>query len=148
MKLARQVSILHYEFRMLGPFMFALPLLAAMGLSGLSLLLNVRNVDHGFISSLAIPVVLKVPVYQFLFVGYWFWANLMTPKIGLPSPVATMINAAGPYASEGLFNFQWTFLILHATVAQGIESVTLLVGLGLVGIISGWAYLRWQQAQQ
>src|SRR5215472_7104250 len=63
--------------------------------------------------SLAIPVVLRVPVYQFLFVGYWFWANLMTPKIGLPSPVGTMINAAGPYASEGFFHFQWTFLILH-----------------------------------
>lgn len=98
--------------------------------------------------SLAVPVVLKVPIYQFLFTGYWFWANLMSPKIGLPSPVGTMINAAGPYASEGFFNFQWTFLILHATVAQGIESVALLVGLGLVGLIGGWGYLRWQQAQR
>src|SRR5689334_6417129 len=52
--------------------------------------------------SLAAPAVLKVPVYQFLFVGYWFWANLMSPKIGLPSPVATMLNAAGPWAQEGL----------------------------------------------
>jgi len=98
--------------------------------------------------SLAVPVVLKVPIYQFLFAGYWFWANLMSPKIGLPSPVGTMINAAGPYASEGFYNFQWTFLILHATVAQAIESVTLLVGLGLVGLLGAWGYLHWQQAQR
>ncbi len=96
--------------------------------------------------SIAIPSVLKVPVYQFLFIGYWFWANLMTPKIGLPSPVATMLNAAGPWAQEGFFHFQWTFLRLHPTVAQASESVALITGLGFAAVIAAWGYLRWQHS--
>lgn len=66
--------------------------------------------------SIAIPAVINVPIYQFLFICYWFWANLMSPKIGIPSIVATMLNAAGPWAQEAFFHFQWTFLILHATI--------------------------------
>jgi hypothetical protein len=96
--------------------------------------------------SIALPVVIRVPVYQFLFIGYWFWANLMPPKIGFPSPVGTILNATGPWAQEGLFNFQWAFLSLHATAAQAYASIALLVGLGFLGPIAGWLYLRWQRA--
>ncbi len=85
-----------------------------------------------------------MPIYQFLFIGYWFWANLMSPKIGIPSIVGTMLNAAGPWAQEGIFNFPWTFLVLHATPLQGYESIALLVGLGIVALVAGWAYLRWR----
>lgn len=98
--------------------------------------------------SVAIPAVVKVPVYQFLFTGYWFWANLMSPKIGIPSIVGTMLNAAGPWAQEGIFNFQWTFLRLHATSAQGFLSIALLSGLGILAITAAWVYLRWQSVRQ
>jgi hypothetical protein len=98
--------------------------------------------------SIAIPAVLKVPVYQFLFIGYWFWANLMSPKVGLPSPAGTWLNAAGPWASEGIFRFQWTFLRLNATPAQAGGSIALLVGLGMSAIAGAWAFLRWQQARR
>jgi hypothetical protein len=96
--------------------------------------------------SLAVPALVKVPVYQFLFVGYWFWADLMTPKIGVPSPVGTWLNAAGPWAQEGLFGFQWTFLRLHATPVQAYASIALLCGLGLLAPAGAWLYLRWGQA--
>ncbi len=98
--------------------------------------------------SITIPVVLRVPIYQFLFIGFWFWANLMSPKIGIPSIVGTMLNAAGPWAQEGIFNFDWTFLQLHATPLDGYLSIALLVGLGVVGLAAGWGYLRWQHAQR
>jgi len=98
--------------------------------------------------SVALPVLLKVPVYQFLFTGYWFWANLMSPKIGIPSIVGTMLNAAGPWAQEGLFNFKWTFLNLHATPAQGYLSIALLASLGLLAVVAAWLYLRWQTERQ
>jgi ABC-2 type transport system permease protein len=97
--------------------------------------------------SIAVPVAIKVPVYQFLFLGYWFWANLMTPKIGLPSPVGTILNATGPWAQEGLFHFDWAFLRLHATPAQAYASIALLIGLGVAALVGAWLYLRWQQAQ-
>lgn len=98
--------------------------------------------------SIAVPAVIKVPVYQFLFIGYWFWANLMPPKIGLPSPVATMLNATGPWAQKGLFNFDWAFLRLHATPAQAYASIALLLCLGVVALITAWGFLRWQQARR
>lgn len=98
--------------------------------------------------SIAVPAFVKVPVYQFLFIGYWFWANLMTPKIGLPSPVGTFVNATGPWAQEGLFAFQWAFLRLHATPLQAYESIALLIGLAGLALVGGWLYLRWEYARR
>jgi hypothetical protein len=95
--------------------------------------------------SIALPALFKVPVYQLLFIGYWFWANLMSPKIGLPSPVGTYLNATGPWAQEGLFGFPWAFLTLHATAAQAVASIALLTALGLAAPGLAWAYLRWRQ---
>ncbi len=94
--------------------------------------------------SVTLPQILRVPVYQFLFTGYWFWANLMSPKVGIPSIVGTMLNAAGPWALEGIFKFSWTFLQLHATPAQGFASIALLIGLGFVATIAMSTYLRRQ----
>jgi hypothetical protein len=91
-----------------------------------------------------LPAILKVPVYQFLFTGYWFWANLLSPKVGIPSIVGTMLNAAGPWAQEGIFQFHWTFLHLHATAAEGFVSIVLLIGLGLAAVAGMLGYLRWQ----
>jgi len=95
--------------------------------------------------SIALPAIIKVPIYQFLFTGYWFWANLMSPRFKIPTLTSTMLNAAGPYAQEGFFHFQWIFLQLNITVLQGVESITLLVGLGLFAMIAAWGYLRWRQ---
>jgi hypothetical protein len=92
--------------------------------------------------SIALPVFLKVPVYQILFIVYWFWANLMSPRFNIPSPVGTMLNATGPWAQEAFFHFQWTFLVLNPTVWQGIESIALLVGLGFLAMFLVWLYLR------
>ncbi len=98
--------------------------------------------------SVAFPVLLKVPLYQILFIGYWFWANLMSPRFPIPSPVATMLNATGPWAQEAFFHFQWVFLILHPTIWQGVESIALLVGLGFLAVCAAWLYLGWEQAHR
>jgi ABC-2 type transport system permease protein len=98
--------------------------------------------------SIAFPAIIKVPVYQFLFIGYWFWANLMTPKIGLPSPVGTMLNATGPWAQEGLFHFDWAYLRLHATPAQAYASIVLITSVGVLALGVAWIYLRWQHAHR
>jgi len=98
--------------------------------------------------SIALPAALKVPVYQFLFIGYWFWANLMTPKVGMPSIAGTMLNATGPWAFEGFFGYQWTFLRLHPTTTQAFASVGLLIGLGLLALVAAWGYLRYQHARR
>lgn len=98
--------------------------------------------------SVALPVVLKVPLYQVLFIGYWFWANLMSPRFKIPTLVSTMLNATGPWALEAFFHYQWLFLRLHASVWQGIVSVTLLVALSLLAIGLAWLYLRWEHTRR
>jgi ABC-2 type transport system permease protein len=92
--------------------------------------------------SVALPAVVRVPVYQFLFIVYWFGANLMTPKVGLPSLTSTWLNATGPWAQAGLFHFKWFNLTLQATPAQALGSIALLVGLGILAVAGAWAYLR------
>jgi ABC-2 type transport system permease protein len=94
--------------------------------------------------SIAFPAILRVPVYQFLFTGYWFWANLLSPRVGIPSIVGTMLNAAGPWAQEGIFKFQWAFLTLHATPLEGFLSIALLSGLGLAATLGMVGYLHWR----
>ncbi|GCE23535.1 hypothetical protein [Dictyobacter kobayashii] len=46
--------------------------------------------------STALPTFIKVPIYQLLFILYWFWANLMSPRFHIPTLVGTMLNATGP----------------------------------------------------
>ena len=98
--------------------------------------------------SVALPAILKVPLYQILFIGYWFWANLMSPRFKIPTLVGTMLNATGPWAQEAFFHYPWVFLRLHASVLQGVESILLLVGLSLVAVWLAWLYLRWEHAQR
>jgi hypothetical protein len=69
--------------------------------------------------SLALPAFLKVPLYQILFIGYWFWANLTSPRFKIPTPTGTMLNATGPWAQEAFFHYPWVFLRLNLTILQG-----------------------------
>jgi ABC-2 type transport system permease protein len=96
--------------------------------------------------SIAIPVVMKVQVYQFLFIGYWFAANMMTRRFGLPSLTYTWLNATGAWAQEGLFHFKWLLPLPHATAAGAYASIAVLMGLGVLAMCGAWAYLRWRRA--
>ncbi|HVU68287.1 MAG TPA: hypothetical protein VHD63_14205 [Ktedonobacteraceae bacterium] len=98
--------------------------------------------------SLALPALLKVPLYQVLFIGYWFWANLMSPRFQIPTLVATMLNATGPWAQEAFFNYPWVFLRLHPAVWQGVLSIALLIGLSLLAVCLAWLYLRWTKTHR
>jgi hypothetical protein len=98
--------------------------------------------------SVALPVIIKVPIYQVLFIGYWFWANLMSPRFHIPTLTGTMLNATGPWAQEAFFHYQWVFLRLNPTVWQGIASIALLVGLSFVPLSFAWLYLRWERSRR
>jgi ABC-2 type transport system permease protein len=52
--------------------------------------------------SLACTSFMWVPLYQFLFVGYWFWGNLFSPEIGIPTLTATILTPIGGFISAGL----------------------------------------------
>ncbi|QBD83040.1 hypothetical protein EPA93_46595 [Ktedonosporobacter rubrisoli] len=101
--------------------------------------------------SIACPAFLWVPVYQFLFVGYWFWGNwFRSPYI--PSLSNTILTPVGGYISIGFFGkvgvFASTSPIADATLLQGIESMLLLIGIAVLVMVVLCRLLKWQQERQ
>ncbi|MEO8970974.1 MAG: hypothetical protein ABI406_05150 [Ktedonobacteraceae bacterium] len=97
--------------------------------------------------SLACPVILWVPLYQFLFVGYWFWGNLFPPNRGIPTLSDTLLFPLGGNAAMGFFGVQ-SSVIDHATIQQGVASIALLLGIAVLVLITLLSVLSWQQARQ
>ena len=98
--------------------------------------------------SIACPAILWVPLYQFLFVGYWFWGNWLPPSLGIPTLSDTILTPIGGYMSEGFFGGGETRAVSGATVLQGVESMTLLIGIAVLVMFVLWSYLKWEQARQ
>ena len=97
--------------------------------------------------SIACPFLLWVPLYQFLFVGYWFWGNILSPGNGIPTLSATILTPVGGYMASGFFGDNQQ-LIVNATVTQGVESLLLLLGISLLVMVVLWQLMKWEQAQQ
>src|SRR5579872_2241297 len=97
--------------------------------------------------SLACTSVMWVSLYQFLFVGYWFWGNLFPPNRGIPTLSNTLLLPLGGNAAMGLFGVQ-SSNIDHATVMQGVASIVLLLGIATLVMVALLYLLKWQQARQ
>jgi hypothetical protein len=98
--------------------------------------------------SVAVPAILKVPIYQFLFIGYWFWGNLLGTRAGIPTWSDTLLNASGQWAAHAILKFDLGSAGLKATPAQALANIALLLVLGLVAMLCADRYLRWRQAAQ
>jgi len=101
--------------------------------------------------SVACTAILWVPLYQILFVGYWFWGNLL-PKIGIPTLSTTILTPVGGYMCTGFFNPQGREGVCSpgiqgATALLGVESILLLLGTAILVIVALIGYLKWQQAR-
>jgi ABC-2 type transport system permease protein len=102
--------------------------------------------------SIACTTVLWPVLYQFLFVGYWFWGNFLNPHLGIPTLNGTLLTPTGDYVLGGLF----PSTVLHigryhgtvVPVAQGIESLALLLGCALIAQLAAWGWLSWRQAHR
>ncbi len=96
--------------------------------------------------SLACPTIMWVPLYQFLFVGYWFWGNVLSPRQGIPTLSTTILTPRGAYMTMGFFGGH-VGIINHATPLQGVESMLLLLGIAILVLYVLWWYLRWYQGR-
>ncbi|HEX6482790.1 MAG TPA: hypothetical protein VF043_28440 [Ktedonobacteraceae bacterium] len=97
--------------------------------------------------SIACPFLLWVPLYQFLFVGYWFWGNILGPRFGIPTLSSTILTPVGGYMASGFFGDNQQ-LIQNATVMQGVESLLLLLGISLLVMVVLWQLMKWEQVRQ
>jgi ABC-2 type transport system permease protein len=96
--------------------------------------------------SVACPAVLWVPLYQFLFVGYWFWGNY--PIRNIPSLSRTLLRPIGAYMSSGFFGYNLFGADNAYTPLQGVESLLLLLGCAALILMILWQFLKWQKARQ
>ncbi|MDQ2713276.1 MAG: hypothetical protein M3Z08_00005 [Chloroflexota bacterium] len=116
---------------------FALATFAASVLPGIA-----------FISafSIACPAILWVPLYQFLFIGYWFWGNLLSPGVGIPTLSHTLLTPIGDYIRSGLFGDQ-RGAVTQISMLLGFGSMFVLLGVAVLVLLVLWKFLRWQQAR-
>ena len=96
--------------------------------------------------SIACPVIMWVPLYQFLFVGYWFWGNLLGAAIGIPTLSNTILTPVGGYMDTGFFGDPLGQR--SATILQGVESIVLLLAISILVMFVLWGLLKWQQVRQ
>ncbi len=95
--------------------------------------------------SVSCPVVLWVPLYQFLFVGYWFWGNLIPTGLGIPTLSHTVLAPLGEFAANGFFGTEQ--VTPRATVLEGLTSMGLLLGLAALALVCAHTVLRRRQAR-
>ncbi len=90
--------------------------------------------------SVSCPVVLWVPLYQFLFVGYWFWGNLIPVGFGMPTLSGTILTPLGEYVATGFFGTEQ--VPVRATFVGGVTSMGLLLGLAALALFCGYKLWR------
>lgn len=93
--------------------------------------------------SVSCPAVIWVPLYQFLFIGYWFWGNLIPAGFDIPTLTGTLLTPRGEYMANGLFGTQQT--TVRGTTLDAIASMGLLLGLAALALFATYCYLRWRQ---
>ncbi len=99
--------------------------------------------------SFACTIVLWPVLYQFLFVGYWFWGNYVNPNTtGIPTLNGTLLTSDGRFIQEGLFPTPPAAHLQNATVAQALGSLGLLLGCAMLALLAAHYLLRWRAAHQ
>jgi ABC-2 type transport system permease protein len=95
--------------------------------------------------SIACTTVLWAPLYQFLFVGYWFWTTL-NPAGPIPTLSGTLLAPVETYVYGGLFHFTaWNDGFLHIVPAWlGIANIAALLGAGALALVAGWVFQSWR----
>lgn len=113
-------------------------------------LINVPGLLFVGAFSVSCPAVLWVPLYQFLFAGYWFWGNFITPHL-LPTLSDTWIAPIGRNASEGFFHVGFpsgpdSHYVLKS-VTDGVGSIATLLVMAVVAMLALERYLLWRQGR-
>ncbi|MGH2493159.1 MAG: hypothetical protein ACRDIV_00475 [Ktedonobacteraceae bacterium] len=98
--------------------------------------------------TLACTSLMWVPLYQFLFIGYWFWGNMLGPRIGLPTLSTTILTPSGSFIGAGFFGSVSVTWIGEVTPLESLASLLILLLIPLFVMILFYRYLRWQQARQ
>jgi ABC-2 type transport system permease protein len=96
--------------------------------------------------SVCVPIVMKVPLYQFLFVGYWFWGNLMPPQI-MPTLRDTWLSPIGTVAEQAFFGVFTEGQTPDWQPIDGLMSISVLLAGAIAALLAGVIALRLQRSR-
>jgi ABC-2 type transport system permease protein len=101
--------------------------------------------------SIVCTEVLWVPLYSILFIGYWFWGNVVSPSM-MPTLSCSPLQPMGGYAQAAFFGdpngcFDPDQHVIVSAV-QGWESIVLLLGCAALAMLVGQAYMAWHAARR
>ena len=97
--------------------------------------------------ALAFTTFLWAPLFQFLFVGYWIWANGNPDDLPFFTPNGTLISANGDYALNGFFDYDLPSLGLsHVTVTPwlALANLAVIMGLAIVALVAASSIQSWR----
>jgi hypothetical protein len=126
------------------------PLTIPLGLAAF-LTVNVPGLLFVAAFSIVVPAILWVPLYQFLFVGYWFWGNLLSPVYGIPTISTTLLTPLGSFAAAGLFSHAEEIMTMGGDTGsawQAVGSIALLLCSAALALFIAQRYLTWERARQ
>jgi len=92
--------------------------------------------------------VLWIPLYQFLFVGYWFWGNMLSPNAGLPTLTGTILTPIGGFICAGIFGVAPMPWLRGATPFEGLASLFVLLIVPLLVMVLFYYCLKWEQSRK
>lgn len=98
--------------------------------------------------TLACTSLMWVPLYQFLFIGYWFWGNMLGPRQGLPTLSTTILTPRGGFIAAGLFNVPTVNGLPLASPLTGLASLLLLLLIPFLVMLLFYRFLRWEQLRK
>ncbi len=98
--------------------------------------------------SLALPILIWVPLYQFLFFGYWFWGNILVPGYGIPTLSGTVLTPIGSAIGAGLFGMSTFGGQEPSSSMYGVVSIVALMGIAILVLIALYQFLKFEQARQ
>ena len=97
--------------------------------------------------SIAIPLIMPVALYQFLFTCYWLWGNLFIKQHVLPTISRSILTPSGIIIANGFFHTEGETIGV-STAPEAIASLLLLLGCTALMLYVLWGGLRWRQARQ
>ena len=98
--------------------------------------------------SVACPAVIWVPLYQFLFFGYWFWGNLFSRSSGLPTLNGTILTPIGSVIGASFFDIPSFGGVGPSPAIDGVASIVALLGIAVLVLVALYQFLKWEQARQ
>ncbi|MDQ6662025.1 MAG: hypothetical protein M3Z24_13815 [Chloroflexota bacterium] len=105
--------------------------------------------------SIACPVIIWVPLYQFLFICYWLWGTLWFHK-ELFNISRSILSPIGLYIAYGFYELgslndpksPHGDPGIHSTPLLAVESTLLLIGIAILVMFVLERYIKWQQAHR